>query len=209
VRNRGSGIEIDDMNDYEGRPSFAETSQTSRHPLQHSYTQEHGVDQDESPNREASISRRKALKLGVATGVGAAAWGGPHIGVLGQAPAYAQACSIPAVIQESTTKRGVDCSAGCSPWFGLQTESVSLTFQGVTFSVTVGGCANSMADWTDGSPANTDCQVEAIPIVKVQGVETELPAVIIGTATSTFTSTNYQCNSEYRIKVTCAQSGCL
>ena len=49
---------------------------------------------------KSSISRRNALKAGIATGVGAAAFAGPQIGMLGTAPAYAQICSKPIVTSE-------------------------------------------------------------------------------------------------------------
>ena len=48
-----------------------------------------GVDSEES----RGLSRRNALKAGVATGVGVAAWSGMSITSLGGTPAYASACS--------------------------------------------------------------------------------------------------------------------
>lgn len=61
------------------------------------------VEQDET---EARISRRTALKAAAAAGVGAAAFAGPQIGVLGSSPAYGQAgvCSKP--ISTLTTTLG-------------------------------------------------------------------------------------------------------
>lgn len=47
----------------------------------------------QEPRDKASISRRNALKVAAAAGVGAAAFAGPKFGPLGTAPAYAVGCS--------------------------------------------------------------------------------------------------------------------
>jgi len=52
----------------------------------------------------SGLSRRNALKAGVAVGVGVAAWSGVSITSLGGTPAYAQGCTGVIV---------VDLSAGC------------------------------------------------------------------------------------------------
>lgn len=65
-------------------------------------------DHTESQQHEAAestgISRRSALKMGVAAGVGVVAWSGPTITSLGGTPVYAAGCTF---VQE------IDLSAGC------------------------------------------------------------------------------------------------
>lgn len=166
---------------------------------------------DISENKSAAVSRRNALKAGAALGVGAAAFAGPQIGVLGAAPAYAQTCSI-APVTVSGIEENVACTNACAPYFDLQTETVSVTFAGQTFDYTVSGCSNTDAAWVDGSPATIDCEVRVIPVVG--GVDE--PGIIVpGTAYCRETGPNncspngYSCSSRYRIEVTCAQAGCL
>lgn len=52
------------------------------------------------------LSRRTALKAGVAAGVGAVAWTGPTISSLGGTPAYAMACTVGSVCI-------IDFAGGC------------------------------------------------------------------------------------------------
>jgi hypothetical protein len=64
-----------------------------------------------------SFSRRNALKVGAAAGVGIAAWSGASITSLGGTPAYAAAAGCTGVIKLDLSGgcRNTDQSSGCSP----------------------------------------------------------------------------------------------
>ena len=170
------------------------------------------MEQQPQALRDRSMTRRRALQAGVATGVGAAAFAGPQIGMLGQVPAYAQTCSKGVATAEGTT-RNVTCQSSCAPYFFLQTESVSVTFGPSTYTFTVEGCTNTDADWTiPTTPPTVECEVRVIPVVG--GVDQ--PSIVVpGTDYCRETGPNncgaagYSCSSQYRIQVRCAQVGCL
>jgi hypothetical protein len=61
------------------------------------------------------ISRRNALKAGVAAGVGAAVWGGPQIGRIGSTPAYAAHCTPGEFETATTNKTNTSWANGCGP----------------------------------------------------------------------------------------------
>lgn len=83
---------------------------------------------------KSSISRRNALKAGVATGVGAAAFAGPQIGMLGMTPAYADTCSANWVtIASSTDCQNVSCNC---PNSTVNYKEYSLAGGGATAEVT-------------------------------------------------------------------------
>jgi len=162
---------------------------------------------EESEVTKSAISRRNALKAGAAVGVGAAAFAGPQIGVLGAAPAYAQTCSI-APVTVLGEDRNVSCTSNCTTVFELLPETVTVTFAGQTFDVTTEGCADSDALWVDGSPSTIDCEVKAVPVGH--------PAILLpstdfcrSTGPSNCGSAGFSCSSRYQLQVTCAQAGCL
>ena len=67
--------------------------------------------------RRSGVSRRAALKAGVAAGVGVAAWSGASITSLGGTPAYAEGCTgaIPPIDLNSTNDcRNVDDRNECA-----------------------------------------------------------------------------------------------
>lgn len=166
---------------------------------------------DVSENKNAAVSRRNALKAGAALGVGAAAFAGPQIGVLGQAPAYAMTCSIPPV-----TAAGPDrnTNGSCSPILFLQSDTVSVTFNGQTYTYGIAGCSDTDAGWTIPTlPSTVDCEVRVIPI---DGNGDDVTSIVVpGTdfcrnnGPNNCGSAGFDSNSRYRIEVTCAQAGCL
>lgn len=63
----------------------------------------------------ARISRRRALQIGAAGGVGAAVWAGPLITRTGLTPAYAQACTAPVNTYTIGGDRNTACNCGSNP----------------------------------------------------------------------------------------------
>lgn len=104
---------------------------------------------------KSSISRRNALKAGVATGVGAAAFAGPQIGMLGMTPAYAAACSQPFVTVAIGDCRNTSCPNACDV-AGVKNVSYSAdsVSGGGASATTVGGCGNA-GSATLTAPAST------------------------------------------------------
>jgi hypothetical protein len=81
-------------------------------------------DHTEQTSNEADVStgttsRRSALKMGVATGIGVAAWSGVSITSLGGTPAYAAGCTFIIEIDLSGGCRNTDQAAGAQ--FGYHT----------------------------------------------------------------------------------------
>lgn len=95
------------------------------------------VDQDET---QARISRRNALKAGAALGVGAAAFAGPQIGVLGTTPAYAAACSQPWVVVGQAGCTNTSCPAECN-----QGTAKFVSYKAQTVTGSNGATANATA----------------------------------------------------------------
>ena len=68
------------------------------------------------------MSRRNALRAGVAVGVGVAAWSGASITSFGGTPAYAQTSTqTPQVLDIGGGCRNTTQASGCDP-FGYQSE---------------------------------------------------------------------------------------
>jgi hypothetical protein len=64
------------------------------------------------------LSRRNALKAGVAVGVGAIAWSGPTITSLGGTPVYAAGCTFAIDVRLNIKDRNTDQSDGCRNYGG-------------------------------------------------------------------------------------------
>jgi hypothetical protein len=83
------------------------------------------------PKDERGLSRRNALKAGVAVGVGVAAWSGASITSLGGTPAYAQGCTAVTLLNLSGKCRNTDQASNCNtgvPFRYHTLNSVSLPF---------------------------------------------------------------------------------
>ena len=99
----------------------------------------------QEPRDKASISRRNALKVAAAAGVGAAAFAGPKFGPLGTAPAYAVGCSNEG---DNTLSGNFAAGSGCASSVKLnQTGStptvVNLGGVTVTLAVLSSHCAEA------------------------------------------------------------------
>ena len=158
----------------------------------------------------AAISRRKALKAATAVGVGAVAWGGPQIGVLGTAPAYAAHCSDGKFRSTLTADRNVDCGGNCgSDTFRLHGQSVSVDYNGTTISATMADkvCADVATPIISDIPPGVECQLRTV-LTNPQGVplpgtpEFPLPS-------TTFNKLTYSCSSRYAFRLICAPAGCF
>lgn len=109
------------------------------------------------------LSRRTALKAGVAAGVGAVAWTGPTISSLGGTPAYAMACTVGSVCN-------IDLGGGCrntDQGSGADFGYHSLELAGLPpgFSVTnpiPEGTACGVHTSTLNFPAGFTCTVEIL-----------------------------------------------
>lgn len=73
---------------------------------------------DETQTEGTGFSRRNALKLGVAAGVGAVAWSGLSITSLGSTPVYAAQCTFAIDRRISGGDRNTDQSDGCRNYGG-------------------------------------------------------------------------------------------
>lgn len=143
------------------------------------------ADQEEISG-EASVrtSRRQALKLGAAAGVGLAAWTGPQIGIIGATPAYAADCS--------PGERECFSQAGSVNW-GTWTDSEQyLEFNGVPTQLTVQGQTvtfsgisgnkfnvNGTSAITFNVPAGVTCGASITVFDKVQGQLVERPDLAV------------------------------
>lgn len=138
---------------------------------------------DDTISSGGAVTRRNALKIGAAAGVGAAAWTGPKLGVFGASPAYAGMCS-PGEAACSTRSgspsgsnnagTGADASSDVCSNGGNQASRVyrlgssntppsmpSMTIDGVSRTVTQGGgnCSNGGATLTVGGSGSLTCRV--------------------------------------------------
>ena len=161
-------------------------------------------------NNKASISRRNALKAGVATGVGAAAFAGPQIGMLGMTPAYAQNCSPGKFQSTLSPDRNVDCGGGCgNNTFRLHGQTVELVYNGVTITAEQADkvCADVATPVISGIPSGVECQLRAV-LTNPQGEplpgQPEFPL-----PSTNFNKDTYSCNSRYAFRLVCAPAGCL
>jgi hypothetical protein len=113
------------------------------------------------------ISRRNALKAGVAAGVGAAVWGGPQIGRIGSTPAYAAHCTPGEfVLSDFSDPKNTSWNCGTPAlkymnykkdidwsFANLLGVGVSPTFNNDT------GCSDqNQTFWVTGVPVGTMCQ---------------------------------------------------
>ncbi len=102
----------------------------------------------ESSNAKQT-DRRSILKLGVATGVGVAAWAGPGVGILGTSPAYAAVCSGTVQSFDSTwepSNQGGSCGSGASETTTITKLMANLN--GLTGVTTSGICADGVSTIT-------------------------------------------------------------
>jgi hypothetical protein len=96
---------------------------------------------------QRGLSRRAALKAGVATGVGIAAWSGASITSLGGTPAYAVACSQSVFVSLGSECRNTD-SSSCAPpveGFRYHTLTPSLSGFSIVNNVGEGTCCNAVS----------------------------------------------------------------
>jgi hypothetical protein len=103
------------------------------------------------PEQKTGLSRRAALKAGVAVGVGAAAWSGASITSLGGTPAYAAGCTF-AVRFDLVTCRNTDQGAGggCNDFrFRYHVLNVPAEFQAEGFAI-----LNNITEGTCCFPGN-------------------------------------------------------
>lgn len=155
----------------------------------------------ETDEERARISRRTALKAGVAAGVGTAVWGGPRIGRIGAPPAYGQMCSPPWIPIATTDCESTNCGNGCvdADSIGLNSApsgtygTLSVTFTGTCLSgnatdgtvdfVVASGSARVTVEVYDGNPqcragnpANLEATVSTPSVVGVGSAT--LPSVL-------------------------------
>ena len=120
---------------------------------------------------ESGLSRRNALRAGVAVGVGAVAWSGVTITSLGGTPAYAQTTSGVIIVDLNANSRcrNIDVGQGqppCSPGsYRYHELRSSITVEGFTFTVspniTEGTCCEAGATATFNYDASSlTCRVQ-------------------------------------------------
>ena len=169
---------------------------------------------DNSEKKTAAVSRRNALKAGAAVGVGAAAFAGPQIGILGAAPAYAAHCSPGKFTTTDGDDRNTDCGGGCAPHFRTHGE---VLVQGViSASIPDKVCTNVVTPTITGVPAGTTCQVQlGISENNFADVEfftlpaTNLQRDLTGGGTPVPGVTYYSCNSRVFLRLICGPTDCF
>lgn len=181
-----------------------------------------GVEQD-APGR---VSRRAALKAGVAAGIGAAAWSGASITSLGGTPAYAQGCTFAARF-DLVTCRNTDQGAGggCTKKFRYHVLGDQLLpgFS-ITNNITEGTCCdpgygvNGTSPPVFNFPSNLYCIVELVLANPSNCSGTEHGRVLLGAGTGGSFPIDLACpgdsgfptipsQAQYRITATCVTNG--
>lgn len=168
----------------------------------------------ETAKSSSSISRRNALKTGAALGVGAAAFAGPQIGILGAAPAYAAHCSPGKFDTIDGDDRNVDCGGGCQPHF--RTHGEKLTQNGITATIPDKVCTNIVTPLISGIPGGTTCEVQ-LGIYENNPADAEfftLPAPTLerdltGGGTPVPGTSYYSCNSRVFLRLVCGPDDCF
>jgi hypothetical protein len=94
-----------------------------------------GLTEAVGPAEKGGLSRRNALKAGVAVGVGVAAWSGASITSLGGTPAYAQGCTGVIHVDLSGGCRNTDQGTPCPGGGSFRFHTFNTTFQ-AGFSLT-------------------------------------------------------------------------
>lgn len=106
-----------------------------------------------------ALTRRNALKVGAAAGVGAAAWTGPKLGIFGASPAYAGMCS--------PGEEGC-YTAGSSVNFGADCEDNSggkyAEFNNVRGTVTLGGLSATISAPNGSDNGSKLCSLTQSPL---------------------------------------------
>ena len=118
----------------------------------------------ESQLSEAGESRRRALKAGVAVGVGAMAWSGPTITSLGGTPAYAAVCTQVATLNVDLIKEtntNLSCSVGTFKFLTFQANlNVSVPAKyNLNVSDVLGKCASTGRTITFTNPPGEKCKL--------------------------------------------------
>lgn len=151
------------------------------------------AEMEEFQSREVSrISRRTALKVGVAAGVGVAAWGGPQIGRIGSQPAYAEHCTPGTftTTEESSNKKNTNWNDKCKPGMEYQQDINFVFANGVEFHndpVCSIDQDNGPSTYTAGPvPAGDIC----VPVVTVFDVSSGTSLEVEGTPISGGTTSN-------------------
>ncbi len=120
---------------------------------------------------EKTFDRRRVLKAGAATGVGAAVWASPSITNVGMAPAMAQSGSGTVTL---TNQSGLQATGNdpCVNWGQAGSQPKTFTVQGpnkVTVNLDTGGvCIDGSAGTATTSitaqPANFTCSITGISV---------------------------------------------
>lgn len=156
-------------------------------------------------NDAAAVSRRNALKAGAALGVGAAAFAGPQIGILGAAPAYAAHCSPGKFTTEVSDDRNTDCGGSCAPYFRTHGEILEVVVNGSTITATIPDkvCTNVATIAVTGVPSGITCEVQmGIWENNVAGPFFTLPS-------TEFNRDDFSCNSRVVQRLICGPSSCF
>ncbi len=169
---------------------------------------------EESEVVTSAISRRNALKAAAAVGVGAAAFAGPQIGVLGAAPAYAAHCSPGKFTTTDGEDRNTDCGGGCQPHF--RTHGATLTQGGITATIPNAVCTDVVTPTITGIPAGTTCQVQ-LGIYENNPANAEFFTLPAPNLERDLTGNNqpvpgvsyYSCNSRVFLRLVCGPTNCF
>jgi hypothetical protein len=94
---------------------------------------------------KSGLSRRDALRAGVAVGVGAAVWSGVSITSLGGTPAYAAGCTFPTIVDLTGQTGCRNTDQGCGADFGYHTLKSDLP-EGffITDNIAEGTCCDEV-----------------------------------------------------------------
>ena len=156
-----------------------------------------------SPISDAAISRRRALRAAVGTGVAAAVWTAPRVDGLTIRPNYASAQSVPAT---SVTGFIIILEEGCN---NANPNLQKFPLPGLTFTL-MGKLNENLFDWTlTGTVAGTtNCRVTAMTCSYESGDPDETPLGFMeGTAGSGLECfaccSNNSCLVSLRIDVEC------
>jgi hypothetical protein len=178
----------------------------------------------------SGVSRRAALRAGVAVGVGVAAWSGVGITSLGGTPAYAGVCTgaIPPIdLTEDGGCRNIDVASGCAGPYRYHdaAKSGDIPVSGYpsgSFSVSPalgeGICCSDNKQQTFTFPAELKCQVfiqvfTSNPLCSAGTSPTWTLAFPAGGPASSPVVITYSCitgpgpSDKYRLFARCSTSG--
>jgi hypothetical protein len=166
------------------------------------------------------LTRRNALKAGVAAGVGVAAWSGATITSLGGTPAYAAGCTGVINVDLSggcrNTDQGTPCSGGDPFRFHVLKDTGLPNGYSLTNNIAEGTCCNvpSASDPIFHFPSGLTCNVVLTFANPPSCATLQQPAISLGQSSTGTLTIDLQCgplpiksSTQYSIVAKCNSTG--